>query len=154
MDDDVAKKVEEEHKKEENFKVNLSTGWKIAIVVGVILFSWLIIAIIQRPIGITDIILKDGMNLSELDCVNFPGNYFFYSPSCTHCDSAMKTINESEDYYNTTYYIRYLNVNDKDTLNLMNEYHVIVSQIPTLIANCKVYVGEKRIDEYYSILSD
>lgn len=137
----------------DNEKKKLGIGWKILIVVGLIVCVWLVIAIVTNPVGDEDIILKDGMNLSVVECDDLTGNYLFYSPGCPHCLSALANINESQKIHNINYSITYLDITDSSVLSFVNEKHIIIASVPTLIAKCNVYVGEKDIEEYYRILS-
>lgn len=152
MDEETENKPEILEQQEPEKKTDKKQIWKIVIIFALAILFLVICIILQGPVNIQNLILREGMNLTESDCVNFPGNYLFYSAGCPHCISAISEIKEVEENRNISYDVHYLDINNQSTLDFLAETHIVVSQVPTLISNCTVYIGEKSVEEYGIIL--
>ena len=121
--------------------------WKVFMIIIAVMGLLIIISLFQKPLNTQSLILRDGMTLTESDCNNFPGNYLFYSLSCPNCIDVLKELN------NSNYNISFMNIENNNTLSFLLDKNVVISAIPTLIANCKVLIGEKDLNIYNQTLS-
>jgi thiol-disulfide isomerase/thioredoxin len=97
------------------------------------------------------ITIRDGMVLEDSDCAARQIKdkvVIFHAPGCPACSVAVPRLEELEQEMDVEFeFIDVSNGRER-----MFEIGLIPEKIPTVIINCKVYVGAKSKEEYRSLI--
>lgn len=116
----------------------------LLLAIGVIIV--LIILVSSQPEEKEKIVLKDGISLSSEYCSKLPKVTIIHAAGCSACAIAVPRLRELEQELNFSfnYYDIAIEQDKESILNL----GLIPQAVPTVITNCKVYVGVRSKEEY------
>lgn len=118
----------------------------IALVIAIIIIVLLIILIKQPQTPPDKITLKDGITLPQLNCAQLEKVTVIHATGCSACAIAVLRLRELEQELNLSFnYYDLVIEQDKETI--LN-FGLIPQAVPTVITNCKVYVGVRSKEEY------
>ena len=117
----------------------------IALVIAVIIIVLLIVMTKQNP-NPGKIILKDGITLDNGTCSKLSKVAVIHTTGCSACAVAIPRLQELEQELNMSfsYYDLAVENNRQEILDM----NLIPQAVPTVIINCKVYVGVRSKDDY------
>jgi glutaredoxin len=96
------------------------------------------------------VLLKDGAVLNETICKQIDNITVIHRAGCVHCAAVLPRLRELEQELNMsfTYYDIAISQDNGKVVSL----NLIPEGVPTVIINCKVYVGERSKDDYKSAI--
>jgi thiol-disulfide isomerase/thioredoxin len=141
-----------ESKKEENLRMGKVNKKILFGVVGLVIVVAVIILllILSKQQG-TNIMLKDGTVLDNATCARLEKVIVIHEAGCPACAVALPRLRELEQELNLSFSYYDIAIN-KDREKIVS-LGVIPVAVPTLVANCKVYVGAKSKEEFKSIIT-
>ncbi len=120
-----------------------------------------IIVIIAFLLGLsnlnpTTIILEDGMKLdnnlcSKIEAVSGNKIILISQLGCPHCAVTINILREIEQEQNKTFAYYDLAIGHERE-KVLEEMNILPKGVPTLIANCKVYVGQRTKEDYLKVV--
>lgn len=123
----------------------------IALIIGIAIVAlviWFANIPSEHPGEIT---LKDGITLPQDICSQLQKVTVIHQAGCSACAIALPRLRELEQELNMSFKYYDLAIsNEKDAVLAMG---LIPQAVPTVIINCKVYVGVKSKDEYRSLIT-
>lgn len=104
----------------------------------------------------TTIILEDGMILdndvcSKIEAVSGNKIILIHQLGCPHCAVTINTLREIEQEQNKTFAYYDLAIG-AEREKVLEEMNILPRGVPTLIADCKVYVGQRTKEDYLKII--
>lgn len=121
----------------------------VALVIAVVIIVLLIVMTKQNP-NPGKIILKDGITLDAGACAKLSKVTIIHTTGCSACAVAIPRLQELEQELNMSfsYYDLAIENNRQDILDM----NLIPQAVPTVIINCKVYVGVRSKEDYKTLI--
>ncbi|MEM4152534.1 MAG: hypothetical protein QXK80_00215 [Candidatus Pacearchaeota archaeon] len=130
-----------------NEEINKKLFWGYAaLILAIVIIIILIILVSSQPKEKEKITLKDGTILSSEYCNKLPKIMIIHMTGCSACAIAVPRLQELERELNLSfsYYDLAIEKDKEAVLNL----NLIPEAVPTVIIDCKTYVGVKSKEEY------
>lgn len=123
----------------------------IALVIAVIIIVLLIVMTKQNP-NPGKIILKDGITIDPETCSKLSKVTVIHTTGCSACAVAIPRLQELEQELNMSFSYYDLAIENKRQEIL--DMNLIPQAVPTVIINCKVYVGVRSKDDYKTAIEE
>lgn len=126
--------------------------WAIIGLVAIIVLIIILLSI-KTP---TQVILEDGMTLDNEACAKVEGVsntkvMVLHQLGCPHCVIVLPILREIEQEQNKTFSYYDLAI-ETDRKKVLDEMNILPKGVPAVIANCKVYVGQRTKEEYLEVV--
>ncbi|MEM2955031.1 MAG: hypothetical protein QW625_03735 [Candidatus Nanoarchaeia archaeon] len=122
----------------------------IALIIAIIIIVLLIILIKQPQTPSDKITLKDGITLPQANCAQLGKVTVIHATGCGACAMTIPKLKELEDELNMTF--NYYDLTIEQEKQAILDYGLIPEAVPTVIINCKVYVGFRNKEEFRKLI--
>ncbi|MGB9708273.1 MAG: hypothetical protein ACPLXC_03065 [Candidatus Pacearchaeota archaeon] len=149
------KASQESENKEKKVKTNLNKKKMILAIITLVL-AVAIIALVAWFANVPknqneEIILKDGIILAPETCDLLPKVTVIHQAGCSACAIAVPRLQELEQELNQKFQYYDLAI-DTERQKILN-FGLIPQAVPTVIINCKTYVGVRSKEEYLNLIT-
>lgn len=122
----------------------------MALIIGIAIITLVIWFSNMPNKNTSEITLKDGVIIPPNVCSELSKVTVIHQPGCSACAIALPRLQELEKDMNISF--KYYDLAISNNREAILALGLIPQAVPTVIINCKVYVGVKSKEEYRSLI--